>query len=388
MKAAIYARVSTAEQTVENQRLELSRYCEARGWTATEYLDEGVSGAKESRPALDRLLTEARRRRFDTLVVWKLDRLGRNLRHLILLLDELSALGVAFVRLNEGIDTTTPAGRLQMHLLGAVAEYERGVIAERVKLGMARAKAQGKPVGRPRRAVTEADLAGCCSSAGAAGGADAGCVEVVRGEMAVVHKVGRNGRCKRAEFLGDSDLPMRRNDVHNHRLLGQRYPWERLRMPPADSIGECTSLLERWVVLDGEENRNGWLRGEDHRTEFPSEQGHRLLGVRLHGLLERSPLLRVGLTVRGLGHILRGHVLHDRPLLVGHLERFETHLNVTTHDLGLLLGRQVVELEDPGLPLALCGQLPITQWTVRLLDLCPGFRDVPDEDSRHHDSQQ
>ena len=118
MKAALYCRVSTFEQTTENQRLELNRYCEARGWTATEYLDEGVSGAKESRPALDRLLTDARRRRFDTLVVWKLDRLGRNLRHLILLLDELSALGVAFVSLNEGIDTTTPAGRLQMHLLG------------------------------------------------------------------------------------------------------------------------------------------------------------------------------------------------------------------------------------------------------------------------------
>ena len=159
MKAATYLRVSTSEQTVENQRLELRRFCEARGWDATEYADTGVSGAKESRPALDRMLKDARRRRFDTLVVWKLDRLGRNLRHLILLLDELSALGVAFVSLNEGIDTTTPAGRLQLHLLGAVAEYERGVIAERVKLGMARAKAQGKPVGRPRRAVTDIDLA-------------------------------------------------------------------------------------------------------------------------------------------------------------------------------------------------------------------------------------
>jgi DNA invertase Pin-like site-specific DNA recombinase len=159
VKAALYCRVSTFEQTTENQRLELGRYCEARGWTATEYLDEGVSGSKESRPALDRLLTDARRHRFDTLIVWRLDRLGRNLRHLILLLDELSALGVAFVSLNEGIDTTTPAGRLQLHLLGAVAEYERGVIAERVKLGMARAKAQGKPVGRPRRAVTDIHLA-------------------------------------------------------------------------------------------------------------------------------------------------------------------------------------------------------------------------------------
>jgi DNA invertase Pin-like site-specific DNA recombinase len=159
VKAALYCRVSTFEQTTENQRLELTRYCEARGWTATEYLDAGVSGSKESRPALDRLLIDARRRRFDTLIVWKLDRLGRNLRHLILLLDELAALGVAFVSLNEGIDTTTPAGRLQLHILGAIAEFERERIRERVKLGMARARAQGKPVGRPRRAVTDIDLA-------------------------------------------------------------------------------------------------------------------------------------------------------------------------------------------------------------------------------------
>ncbi len=113
-RAAVYARVSTADQTCENQLLELRRYCEVRGWTAAEYLDHGVSGAKERRPALDRLLTDARRRRFDVLVVWRLDRLGRNLKHLITTLDDLAALGVAFVSLNEGIDATTPAGRLQM----------------------------------------------------------------------------------------------------------------------------------------------------------------------------------------------------------------------------------------------------------------------------------
>ena len=158
MKAATYLRVSTTDQTVENQRLELRRFCEARGWNATEYADAGVSGAKESRPALDRLLKDARRRRFDVLVVWKLDRLGRNLRHLILLLDELSALGVAFVSLNEGIDTSTPAGRLQLHILGAIAEFERERIRERVRLGMARAKSQGKHVGRPRCEVSSARL--------------------------------------------------------------------------------------------------------------------------------------------------------------------------------------------------------------------------------------
>jgi len=161
MRAALYARVSTAEQTAENQLLELRRYVEARSWAATEYVDEGVSGAKETRPALDLLLRHARRRNFDVLVVWKLDRLGRSLRHLILLLDELAALGIAFVSLNEGIDTSTPAGRLQLHILGAIAEFEREHIRERVKLGMARAKVQGKPVGRPKKTVSNSALAAC-----------------------------------------------------------------------------------------------------------------------------------------------------------------------------------------------------------------------------------
>ncbi|MBE3087844.1 MAG: recombinase family protein [Chloroflexi bacterium] len=100
-----------------------------------------------------------RRRRFDVLVVWRLDRLGRSLKHLIGLLDELQCLGVAFVSLAEGIDATTPAGRLQMHILGAIAEFERGRIVERVRAGMAQAKATGKHMGRPRRDVSDADLA-------------------------------------------------------------------------------------------------------------------------------------------------------------------------------------------------------------------------------------
>jgi DNA invertase Pin-like site-specific DNA recombinase len=158
VKAAIYARVSTLDQEPENQLAELHRYTEARGWTAVEYLDRGVSGAKESRPALDRLVTDARRRKFDVLVVWRLDRLGRNLRHLILLL-ELSALGVSFVSLGQGIDTGTPAGRLQLHLLAAIAQFERERIVERVRAGMARARTQGKHVGRPGRQVTDAALA-------------------------------------------------------------------------------------------------------------------------------------------------------------------------------------------------------------------------------------
>ena len=98
-RAAIYARVSTLDQTTENQLTELRDYIYTRGWTAREYVDEGVSGSTESRPALDQLLRDARRRRFDVLVCWRLDRLGRNLRHLILFLEELQALGVAFVSL-------------------------------------------------------------------------------------------------------------------------------------------------------------------------------------------------------------------------------------------------------------------------------------------------
>jgi DNA invertase Pin-like site-specific DNA recombinase len=159
MKAAIYARVSTLDQEPENQLAELRRYTEAREWSAVEYVDRGVSGAKESRPALDRLVKGARRRKFDVLVVWRLDRLGRNLRHLILLLEELTSLGVSFVSLGEGIDTGTPAGRLQLHLLAAIAQFERERIVERVRAGMARARTQGKHLGRPRRQVTDATLA-------------------------------------------------------------------------------------------------------------------------------------------------------------------------------------------------------------------------------------
>ena len=150
MRAAIYARVSTLDQQPENQLVEVRRYVQARDWTAAEYVDRGVSGSKDRRPALAALVTDARRRRFDVLVCWRLDRLGRNLRHLITLLDELQALGVAFVSLAEGIDATTPAGKLQMHILGAIAEFERERIRERVMAGLARARREGKAAGAAR----------------------------------------------------------------------------------------------------------------------------------------------------------------------------------------------------------------------------------------------
>src|SRR5262245_57140656 len=142
MRAAIYTRVSTVDQNPENQAIELRRYVEARGWQAVEYTDHGVSGAKDRRPALDQLLNAAKRRKFDVLVCWRLDRLGRNLKHLVTLIGELEALGIGFVSLGEGIDCTTPAGKLQLHILAALAEFERSRIIERVKAGLHRARTQ------------------------------------------------------------------------------------------------------------------------------------------------------------------------------------------------------------------------------------------------------
>jgi len=149
-RAAIYARVSTVDQTCENQLEELRRYVSARGWKPFDYVDTGVSGAKERRPALNRLVADAKRRNLDVVVCWRLDRLGRNLKHLITLLKELQVLGVDFVSLAEGIDATTPAGKLQMHILGAIAEFERARIAERVRAGLERARRSGTRLGRPR----------------------------------------------------------------------------------------------------------------------------------------------------------------------------------------------------------------------------------------------
>lgn len=155
MRAAIYARVSTLDQHPESQLLDLRRYVTARGWESSEYVDHGVSGTRESRPALDQMLRDARRRRLDAVVVWRLDRLGRSLRHLLVTLEELDRLGVTFISLGEGIDLGTPAGRLQMAILAAISQFERERIVERVKSGLARARAQGKRLGRKPCAITD-----------------------------------------------------------------------------------------------------------------------------------------------------------------------------------------------------------------------------------------
>jgi DNA invertase Pin-like site-specific DNA recombinase len=148
-RAAIYVRCSTAEQETDMQETELLEYCEKRGWSCVVYRDKGQSGAKNDRPALNQMLSDLRRRRFDVVVVWALDRLARSLKQLLTIGEESRSLGVDLVSLRQNIDTTLPAGRLTFQILGAVAEFERELLRERVKAGMAQARRTGKHVGRP-----------------------------------------------------------------------------------------------------------------------------------------------------------------------------------------------------------------------------------------------
>jgi DNA invertase Pin-like site-specific DNA recombinase len=153
MKVAIYGRVSTANngQDPTMQTRELREYAERRGWTvAGDYVDIGISGTKEKRPELDRLMSDAHRRRFDAVVVWKFDRFARSVSHLLRALETFKAQGIEFVSFSEQLDTSTPAGKLVFTVLGAVAESERSLIVERVKASLRNARAKGKRLGRPR----------------------------------------------------------------------------------------------------------------------------------------------------------------------------------------------------------------------------------------------
>jgi DNA invertase Pin-like site-specific DNA recombinase len=161
-RVAIYARVSTVNhgQDASLQTREMRQFAEARGWRlADEYVDSGVSGSKDSRPELNRLMADAHKRRFDVVLVWKLDRFGRSLRHLVNALAEFESLGIAFVSLSDNLDLSTASGRLMFNIIGAMAEFERELIRERVKAGMKNAKAKGARIGRPRVAVDAGRIA-------------------------------------------------------------------------------------------------------------------------------------------------------------------------------------------------------------------------------------
>ena len=152
-RAALYLRVSTDGQTVDNQQLALEAVCEQRGWRMVQiFADNGVSGAKgrTHRPGLDTLLNDASRGKFDVVLAWALNRLGRSLIDLLDTLGELEAAGVALVLHQQAIDTTTPARRMFFQVTGAFAEFERAMIRSRVKAGLERAKARGVRLGRPR----------------------------------------------------------------------------------------------------------------------------------------------------------------------------------------------------------------------------------------------
>jgi DNA invertase Pin-like site-specific DNA recombinase len=161
IRVAIYARISTTHHTqdVSLQTRELRQFAGARGWNVTgEYVDQGVSGTKDSRPELNRLMADAHRRRFDVVCVWRFDRFARSVSHLLRALETFKALGIDFVSFSEQMDTSTPAGKMVFTVLGAVAELERSLIVERVRAGLRNARAKGKKLGRPRVVVDAAKI--------------------------------------------------------------------------------------------------------------------------------------------------------------------------------------------------------------------------------------
>ncbi len=149
-RVAIYARVSTSEQSTESQLLDLRHYTQERGWHLyQEYCDNGVSGTKDSRPELNKLMNSAKKRKFDTVLVWRFDRFARSTKHLVLALEEFKSLGIQFVSYQENVDTGSPLGNAIFTIIGAMAQLERDIIVERVKAGLRRAKNRGKRLGRP-----------------------------------------------------------------------------------------------------------------------------------------------------------------------------------------------------------------------------------------------
>jgi DNA invertase Pin-like site-specific DNA recombinase len=159
-KAALYARVSTNGQDPTVQFLELREFCHRRGFQiAAEFVDKGVSGSREQRPALDRLMVACRKRHVDAVVVYRYDRFARSLRQLVNALEEFRCLSVDFISIHEGVDTSTPNGRLVFGIFASIAEFERELIRDRVRSGLAAAKARGVHVGRPRIPVDATRIA-------------------------------------------------------------------------------------------------------------------------------------------------------------------------------------------------------------------------------------
>lgn len=183
MRTALYARVSTSDkgQDPEMQLRELREHCSRRGWTITgEYVDIGVSGSKDSRPELNKLVADAHRRKLDAVLVWKLDRFGRSLKHLVNSLAEFESLGIAFISLKESLDLTTPAGRLMFGIVSAMAEFERDLIRERVRAGISNRRAKGFRVGRKPIVL------------------DAGRLATLRSEGLTIREIARALHCSRS----------------------------------------------------------------------------------------------------------------------------------------------------------------------------------------------
>src|SRR3984957_3835107 len=159
MKIGIYARVSTKDQSCELQVRDLRAYCAARGFaTVHEYVDVGQSGAKDSRPELDKLMNDARKRQFDGILVWRFDRYARSTKHLLSSLDEFRSLGITFLSFQENIDTNSPLGQALFTIVSAVAQLERDLIRERVTAGIPNARANGKKLGRPKSSVDQQEI--------------------------------------------------------------------------------------------------------------------------------------------------------------------------------------------------------------------------------------
>jgi len=159
MKIAMYTRVSTREQSVDMQVEDLRRYCQQRGLKIyKEYCDQGISGTKDRRPGLNELMVDARKRKFDAVLVWRFDRFARSTKHLITALEEFRHLRIGFISYQENIDTGSPLGKAIFTIVSAIAELERNIIVERVKAGLHRAKEKGKRLGRPKLALNVQEL--------------------------------------------------------------------------------------------------------------------------------------------------------------------------------------------------------------------------------------